>query len=92
MQQPARQVQMMYILQRKLGCKKWTNLPKIQRPIKNLMMSISCDSQYHYICSYILAVYLFGGGEVIEAVESLYKWNLTLNLNYETHKYTKAFL
>lgn len=34
-------------------------------------MSTSCGFQYRYISSYALAVYLFSGGEVGEAAESL---------------------
>ena len=146
MQQPARQVERINIFQGKLDSKKLTKLPDTHRPVRDLRMSIPCDFQCYYICSYILAIYLFGGGfpggsvvksppakqktwvrslswevpqteepgglqrvaksrtrlnnyTVYLVVERLwkqyhpfYKWNLILNLNCETHKYTKGLL
>jgi hypothetical protein len=62
MQQPARQVERINIFQRKLDSKKLTKLPDTHRPVRDLRMSIPCDFQCYYICSYILAIYLFGGG------------------------------
>ena len=62
MQQPARQVERINIFQGKLDSKKLTKLPDTHRPVRDLRMSIPCDFQCYYICSYILAIYLFGGG------------------------------
>ena len=64
MQQTARQVERIYIFQRKLDSKKLTKLPNTHRPVRDLRMSISCDFQCYYICSYILAIYLVGSSLV----------------------------
>ena len=76
-QQPERQVEMNYIFQRKLDSKKLTKLPDTHRPIRDLRMSISCDFQCYYICSYILAIYLSGrgfpGGSIVKSLPAKQK-------------------
>lgn len=71
-------------------------MPQIKRPVEDLTGSVSCGFQSLYISSYVLAVYLFGGGRVGETRKSFTKeilhWTWTMkHINIQNNDFYKCF-